>query len=111
MMYGIARLLDLRGPDAFHSAEVRSLYREIRLFEICRAVLLSQSTALAQPAWQSFNQRLLVNCERSNPEGIIFNLMLSCADLSRRYVLRALHKLRSTDTAAPEFITISLPQM
>jgi hypothetical protein len=86
MMYGIARLLDLNGPGAFHSAEVRSLYREVRLFEISRAVLLSQSTALIQPSWLSFNHRLLGNCESLHPKEAIFDLMLSCADLSRRYV-------------------------
>jgi hypothetical protein len=86
MMYGVARLIDLNGPDAFNSAEVRSLYREVRIFEITRAVLLSQSTALTQSSWLSFNHKLLANCESSHPKEAIFDLMLSCADLSRRYV-------------------------
>jgi hypothetical protein len=86
MMYGVARLIDLNGPDAFNSAEVRSLYREVRIFEITRAVLLSQSTALTQSSWLSFNHKLLANRESSHPKEAIFDLMLSCADLSRRYV-------------------------
>ena len=86
MMYGIARLLDLTGPGAFHSAELRSLYREVRLFEITRAVLLSQSTALTQASWLSFNHKLLANCESPHPKEAVFDLMLCCADLSRRYV-------------------------
>jgi hypothetical protein len=93
MMYGVARLLDLSGPGAFYSAEVRSMYREVRLFEIIRAVLLSQSTALTQPSWLSFNQKLLAGCESSHPEEAIFDLMLSCADLSQQYVTsRITHK-------------------
>src|ERR1700761_7608994 len=86
MMYGTSRLLDLSRPDAFKSAEMRSLYREVRLFEISRAVLLSQSTALTQSSWRSFNHVLLANCESSYPKETMFDLMLSCAELSQRYV-------------------------
>ena len=87
MMYGVARLLDLSGPYAFESVEVRSLYHEVRLFEITRAVLLSQSTALTQSSWLSFNDRLLANRGSSHPREAIFDVMLSCADLSRRCVM------------------------
>jgi hypothetical protein len=100
MMYGIARLLDLSGPGAFHSAEVRSLYQEIRLFEISRAVLLSQSTALTQSSWLSFNHRLLANCESLHPRETIFDLLLSCADLSQRYVASPSHMRRKLTGSA-----------
>lgn len=85
-MFGVAKLLESCGPDERGSAEFTSLYRELRLFEISRAVLLSKSTFLSSPAWVDSDVALRENCSAWNPTETVFDVLLQCTKFCHRSV-------------------------
>ena len=87
MMYGVARLFDLYGPEVCQAAELRGLYRDVRLFEISGAALLTQTTFLIQADWRDMHTNLRTGIVSSELEEDVFDLLLRCTDLCQRFVL------------------------
>lgn len=98
MLFGYARLLAALGPDAFASEEMRDLYLQSQLFEISRALLLSQRTCLSLPAWRALNRSLYQYDEQGCSISEVFDMVLQCAMCAQRYSL-LLHS-NCFDTAA-----------
>ena len=58
ILYGTSKILKLRGPEAHLTGRGRSFFLTIRVFEICRSIILNETSFLAQGNWQSLMTRM-----------------------------------------------------
>ena len=83
-MYGTSRLLQLLGPKACRSGEARNFFLEVRVFEVSRAVLFSESSFLVTPPWLALINHLRCESEIVHPKEALLDVMSHCADLCSR---------------------------
>ena len=89
ILYGTSKLLQYRGPDRHLSGMGRRFFLTVRIFEICRALIYSSETFLAQRDWQNLMDRIWSGdgVKDWHPKEALYDLMISCSALSIRYAL------------------------
>ena len=97
MMYGVAKLFDLFGPDIRQAAHLEGLYHDVRLFEIARAALLTQPTFLTMSPWRDMDALPQANFTAPELLDDVFDILLKCTHLCQRYLLYIVYILDSTD--------------
>ena len=85
-MYGTSKVLQHLGPAAFRSAEARSAFLEIRIFEVSHALLFTEPTFLATPPWVALTAELCAYAEDWHPKEALLDIVIQCSDLSCRCV-------------------------
>lgn len=85
ILYGTSRILQLRGPKAHVKGAGRSFFLAIRVFEICRALIYSDSTFLSEKAWVNLSELIWDGEENDwHPKETLFDLMTLCSGLNQR---------------------------
>jgi hypothetical protein len=88
MLYGTSKMLQLRGPEAHLTGSGRSFFLTVRVFEICRALIYSETTFLCHPNWVSLMIKIWSEDLNNtwHPKESLFDLMITCSALSHRQV-------------------------
>lgn len=79
-MHGTSRLLELLGSDACRFGEMKTVFLEMRVFEVSRALLFQAPTFLASPQWQQVD----AHDEFDAALDSMLRIMAQCADLCAR---------------------------
>lgn len=81
MGFGTSAILQACGPLILLGESALAIYREIRLFEISRAALFSQTTLLTNLEWTKHDEACRVNLNDWNALEKAFDLFLQCVRL------------------------------
>jgi Fungal specific transcription factor domain len=85
--HGTSQLLQRRGPSRHQSGAGRRFFIIVRVFEICRALIYTSETFLAQPEWQHVVAGLWDGKKEASewhPKEAFFDLMVRCSTLAVR---------------------------
>lgn len=101
-MFGTSRILQHLGPEAFRSGLGLSCFNQIRMFEVSRALLFSESSFLIESPWTDLIHANTISDLDVHPIHDLLNLMIRCSD----HCARALSYLEGVDKS-----TLSLSQI
>lgn len=91
-MFGTSRILQHLGPEAFRSGLGLSFFTQMRMFEVSRSLLFSESSFLVETPWMEM-MHLDIVPDDIHPIHDLLNLMIRCSD----HCARALAYLESVD--------------
>jgi hypothetical protein len=83
-LYGTSKMLQIRGPEAHLSGKGRSFFLTVRVFEICRSLIFSDTSFLWEDGWSSLMNRMWDDPTTTDwhPREVLLDLMMSCSSLS-----------------------------
>jgi hypothetical protein len=86
LVHGTSSALVATGPLAFESGLGKRFFTEIRIFEVCRAIIFNEPTFLADPRWQNLSAKLqeLKDDEQSHPLDALLDIIVFCSTLRVR---------------------------
>lgn len=85
ILYGTARILESRGPDAYTSGDARSFFLIFRVFETCRSLIYSEASFLSQDSWKSKSRNIWSSLpKKCSLKEDILDIMLECSQLNQR---------------------------
>src|SRR5436190_873087 len=87
MMYGTSKIMQLRGPERHLTGSGREFFLTFRVFEICRALIYSTNTYLAERKWRDLTEEIKNDGVDWHPKEALFDLMISVSELSNKCVL------------------------
>lgn len=86
LVHGTSNALVATGPSAFESGLGKRFFTEIRIFEVCRAIVFNEPTFLAEPEWQNLAAKLQVlEADDSHPLDALLDIIVLCSTLRVRY--------------------------
>jgi hypothetical protein len=92
-MFGTSKILQHLGPDAFRSGLGLSCFDQIRMFEVSRSLLFSESSFLIESPWMDMMHVTKITDVDVHPIHDLLNLMIRCSD----HCARALSYLEGFD--------------
>jgi hypothetical protein len=92
-MFGTSKILQHLGPDAFRSGLGLSCFDQIRMFEVSRSLLFSESSFLIESPWMNMMHITKITDNDVHPIHDLLNLMIRCSD----HCARALSYLEGFD--------------
>jgi hypothetical protein len=92
-MFGTSRILQHLGPEAFRSGLGLSFFNQMRMFEVSRALLFSESSFLVESPWMDLMHAETVPEIDLLPIHDLLRLMIKCSD----HCARALEYLEGVD--------------
>ncbi|KAM5350181.1 hypothetical protein ACJ41O_006686 [Fusarium nematophilum] len=85
LVHGTASALVAAGPLAFQSGRGSRFFLEIKIFEVCRAIVFNEETFLADPGWRNLSVSLRGTAEgRVHPLDALLDVIVSCSTLRVR---------------------------
>lgn len=103
-LYGTSHLLRLKGPRNCTEGPGKELFLTLRIFEISRALIYTDSSFLSEPNWVRLAQTLRDGVGNAwHPKEAIYDLMLCCSNLC----IKALRYTQKPDPRDP-FVGLSL---
>lgn len=85
LVHGTSSALVATGPLAFESGLGKRFFTEIRIFEVCRAIIFNEPTFLANPGWQELSAKLQdVEDGQSHPLDALLDIIVLCSTLRVR---------------------------
>ncbi|KAM6520181.1 hypothetical protein FALCPG4_013734 [Fusarium falciforme] len=85
LVHGTSNALVATGPWAFESGLGKRFFMEIRIFEVCRAIIFNEPTFLADPGWQSLSAKLQgLEADQSHPLDTVLDIIVLCSTLRVR---------------------------
>lgn len=101
-MYGTSKLVQFLGPEAFRSGLGLSFFNQMKMFEVSRCLIFSESSFLVEKAWMRLHYSS-DSCESdTHPLDDLLNLMIKCSD----HCARALSYLQSMNETALSSVQI-----
>jgi hypothetical protein len=79
-MFGTSKILQHLGPDAFRSGLGLSCFDQIRMFEVSRSLLFSESSFLVESPWMDMMHVTKITDIDVHPIHDLLNLMIRCSD-------------------------------
>ncbi|THY02967.1 hypothetical protein D6D03_04730 [Aureobasidium pullulans] len=95
-MYGTSKILQHLGPDAFRSGLGLNFFHQMRMFEVSRSLIFSESSFLVEAPWRDLMKGTGTDNMSDHPIESLLALMLRCSD----HCFRALRYLDPLDTSA-----------
>ncbi|THY51883.1 hypothetical protein D6C98_05487 [Aureobasidium pullulans] len=95
-MYGTSKILQHLGPDAFRSGLGLNFFHQMRMFEVSRSLIFSESSFLVEAPWRDLMKGTSTDNMSDHPIESLLALMLRCSD----HCFRALRYLDPLDTSA-----------
>ncbi|THX51961.1 hypothetical protein D6D06_07037, partial [Aureobasidium pullulans] len=95
-MYGTSKILQHLGPDAFRSGLGLNFFHQMRMFEVSRSLIFSESSFLVEAPWRDLMKGTSTDIMSDHPIESLLALMLRCSD----HCFRALQYLDPLDTSA-----------
>lgn len=83
LVHGTASALVATGPLTFESGPGRSFFLEIKIFEVCRAIIFNESTFLAVKEWRELSVRLQAPGQ-PHPLDTLLDIVVMCSSLRVR---------------------------
>ncbi|OCL13062.1 hypothetical protein AOQ84DRAFT_283862 [Glonium stellatum] len=103
-LYGTSHLLRLKGPTACREGTRKKLFLTLRIFEISRALIYTDSSFLYEPDWMSLTQMLSEEAGNAwDPKEAMYDLMVCCSNLC----IKALRYIQTQDPRDP-FVGLSI---
>lgn len=101
-MYGTSKILHHLGPDAFRSGLGLNFFCQMRMFEVSRSLIFSESSFLAEPPWLDLASGVTIGDNDNHPIESLLTVMVQCSD----HCFRALQyfEFLETSTVSPEQI-------
>ncbi|CAG9998590.1 unnamed protein product [Clonostachys byssicola] len=100
LVHGTSKALVAIGPQACVGSLPQRFFMEIKIFEVCRAIVFNDSSFLMQDEWIAFSKRVQSTIDPSNlhPFDDLLDIILRCASLRSR-VAEFIHvkKFRSSN--------------
>ncbi|KAH7259534.1 uncharacterized protein BKA55DRAFT_562715 [Fusarium redolens] len=102
LVHGTSKALVAAGPKSCLSGHGQRFFTEIRIFEVCRAIIFNESTFLAKSDWRCLTQQMRAKEQgNSDPLDELLDIIVSCSTLR----VRAKNLIYYSDTD-----TIDLPK-
>ncbi|THY35974.1 hypothetical protein D6D01_00865, partial [Aureobasidium pullulans] len=95
-MYGTSKILQHLGPDAFRSGLGLNFFHQMRMFEVSRSLIFSESSFLVEDPWRDLMKSTSTDNMSNHPIESLLALMLRCSD----HCFRTLQYLDPLDTSA-----------
>lgn len=92
-MYGTSKILLHLGPEAFRSGLGLSFFNQMKMFEVSRCLLFSESSFLVEKSWMGLTHSSNTRDTNTHPIEELLNLMIRCSD----HCARALSYLQGID--------------
>ncbi|RSM11679.1 hypothetical protein CEP52_002890 [Fusarium oligoseptatum] len=85
LVHGTSNALVATGPLAFESGLGKRFFTEIRIFEVCRAIIFNGPSFLADPGWQNLSAKLQgLDADQSHPLDALLDIIVLCSTLRVR---------------------------
>ncbi|RSM07307.1 hypothetical protein CDV31_008672 [Fusarium ambrosium] len=85
LVHGTSNALVATGPLAFESGLGKRFFTEIRIFEVCRAIIFNEPSFLADPGWQNLSAKLQgLDADQSHPLDALLDIIVLCSTLRVR---------------------------
>lgn len=98
-MFGTSKILQHLGPKAFRSGLGLSFFNQMRMFEVSRSLLFSESSFLVESPWMDLMHSNATPEIDIHPIHDLLNLMIRCSD----HCARALSCLEGLDKSSLSF--------
>lgn len=95
-MFGTSRILQHLGPEAFRSGLGLSFFNQMRMFEVSRSLLFSESSFLVESPWMDLMDANIATETDAHPIHDLLNLMIKCSD----HCARALSYLEGVEKSS-----------
>ncbi|CAD0018231.1 unnamed protein product, partial [Aureobasidium pullulans] len=95
-MYGTSKILQHLGPNAFRSGLGLNFFHQMRMFEVSRSLIFSESSFLVEAPWRDLMKGTSTDNMSNHPIESLLALMLRCSD----HCFRTLQYLDPLDTSA-----------
>ncbi|KAF4453683.1 hypothetical protein F53441_3692 [Fusarium austroafricanum] len=85
LVHGTSKALVAAGPTACQSGRGRRFFTEIRIFEVCRAIIFNAPTFLATSDWRNLTDEMLTK-DRDGAHSLdeLLDIIVSCSSLRVR---------------------------
>lgn len=85
LVHGTSKALVAAGPTSCKSGHGRRFFTEIRIFEVCRAIIFNEPTFLAKPDWRCLTREIRTK-EQGDIDslGELLDIIVSCSTLRVR---------------------------
>ncbi|KAF4989619.1 hypothetical protein FDECE_14655 [Fusarium decemcellulare] len=101
LVHGTSSALVATGPLAFESGPGKRFFLEIKIFEVCRAIVFNEPTFLANVEWQDLSTKLeeAVGAGQSHPLDALLDIITLCSTLRvrARTLIRSLQESEPVD--------------
>ncbi|KAF4975554.1 hypothetical protein FZEAL_7669 [Fusarium zealandicum] len=86
LVHGTSRALVATGPLAFQSGSGKRFFMEIKIFEVCRAIIFNETSFLANPDWRCLSSKLHDPAEdyESHRLDALLDIIVLCSTLRTR---------------------------
>ncbi|CAD0050152.1 unnamed protein product, partial [Aureobasidium pullulans] len=95
-MYGTSKILQHLGPNAFRSGLGLNFFHQMRMFEVSRSLIFSESSFLVEAPWRDLMKGTSTDNMSNHPIESLLALMLRCSD----HCFRTLQYLDPLDSSA-----------
>lgn len=111
LVHGTSKALVAIGPHACVGSLPQRFFMEIKIFEVCRAIVFNDSSFLMQAEWIAFSKRVQSTIDTSNFHTFddLLDIILRCASLRSRWVSKCskIHTKGSlTNSRVAEYIHV-----
>lgn len=111
LVHGTSKALVAIGPHACVGSLSQRFFMEIKIFEVCRAIVFNDSSFLMQAEWIAFSKRVQSTIDTSNFHTFddLLDIILRCASLRSRWVSKCskIHTKGSlTNSRVAEYIHV-----
>ncbi|KAF5554064.1 hypothetical protein FNAPI_6536, partial [Fusarium napiforme] len=96
LVHGTSKALVAAGPTSCQSGYGQRFFTEIRIFEVCRAIIFNESTFLANADWRCLTRDMRAKHQGSDSLDELLDLIVSCSTLR----VRAIDLIYHSDTDA-----------
>lgn len=79
-MYGTSKILQHLGPQAFQSGLGLSFFNQMKIFEVSRSLIFSESSFLVEKPWLRLTHSSDTQEKDTHPIENLLNLMIRCSD-------------------------------
>ncbi|KAF5647956.1 hypothetical protein F52700_1169 [Fusarium sp. NRRL 52700] len=95
LVHGTSKALVAAGPTSCQSGHGHRFFTEIRIFEVCRAIIFNEPTFLAEANWRCLTREMRAK-DQSNNESLdeLLDIIVSCSTLR----VRAINLIYHSDT-------------
>lgn len=85
LVHGTSKALVAAGPTSCQSGHGRRFFTEIRIFEVCRAIISNEPTFLAEADWRCLTREMRAR-EQGNGDALdeLLDIIVSCSTLRVR---------------------------